>query len=107
LDSLLARPRPSGGYYAVGKLGELAEPYSLFGTEISEWTAPAPEGPWHYAGKIAQTSPQQNGFSYGARLEVSLPGGTPTVPHGFNSFDDVSQNVALYGVRFPTPKVAP
>jgi hypothetical protein len=104
-DALFARPTPGGGYYTVGKLGELADPLSS--TEISEWTAPSPEGPWHYEGKIGQTSAVTNQYSYGARLEVSLPGGTPTIQYSLNSFDNVSQNVSLYGVKFLAPMFAP
>jgi hypothetical protein len=45
-DSLFVTSRPAGGYLAVGKLGELPEPESLFGTEIWGWTASTPQGPW-------------------------------------------------------------
>jgi hypothetical protein len=105
-DSLFVTPRPAGGYLAVGKLGELPEPNSLFGTEISGWTAPAPQGPWHYAGKVSQTSPQANQFSYGARLD-RLPGSTPMVHYSLNSVDDVTQNIALYSMKFVAPSTLP
>jgi hypothetical protein len=105
-DWLFVTPRQAGGYLAVGKLGELPEPNSLFGTEISGWTAPTPQGPWHYAGKVSQTSPLTNQFTYGARLD-RLPGSAPMVHYSINSFDDVTQNIALYGVKFVAPSTLP
>jgi hypothetical protein len=107
LDTLNVVPNPTGGYVAGGKLGEHPQPYSLFGTEISKWTASAPEGPWHYVGKIAEAVAQPNQFSYGASLRFDLPGSTPTVMHSLNSFDDVAQNVWLYGLRFRPPNSVP
>src|SRR5262245_11705721 len=107
-DTLSVRPRPGGGFFAVGNLGELANPDDgVFGTEISEWTAPAPQGPWHYNGKIAQTAPDANQYTYGGRLEVGLPGSSPTVMYSINSFDDVTQNLSLYDVRFLVPTFPP
>ena len=107
MDSLFVTRRSPGGYLAVGKLGELPEPNSLFGTEISGWTAPTPQGPWHYAGNVGQTSPQANQLSYGARLDL-LPGSAPMVHYSVNAdLDDVTQNVALYGVKFVAPSSLP
>ena len=108
-DPMNVVPDPNGGYLAVGKLGEGAPKTSgIYGTEISGWTASTPQGPWHYAGKIAATSQRVNQFSYGAQLELSLPGRTPsTVLYSVNSFDDVSKNVSLYGVKFEPPAVVP
>jgi hypothetical protein len=105
-DSLFVTSRPAGGYLAVGKLGELSEPESLFGTEISGWTAPTPQGPWQDTGEVSQTSPQGNQFSHGARLD-RLPGSAPMVHYSLNSFDDVTQNIALYGVKFVAPSSLP
>jgi hypothetical protein len=103
LDTLNVVPNPGGGYVAGGKLGELRQPNSLFGTEISKWTASAPEGPWHYTGKVADAVVEPNQFSYGASLRFNLPGGTPTVLYSVNSFDDVAQDISLYGLRFRSP----
>jgi hypothetical protein len=104
-DPMNVVPDPHGGYLAVGQLGEVVP--GIFGTEISGWTAATPQGPWHYAGKVAATSQTGNEFTYGARLELNLPGGTPTVLYSLNSFDDVTKNVALYGVKFEPPDVVP
>ena len=104
-DPMFVVPRPSGGYLAVGKLGEVVP--GIFGTEISAWTAATPEGPWHYEGKIAATSIPGNQYSYGARLELNLPGGTPIVLYSVSSFDDVTKDPSLYGVKFEAPSAIP
>ena len=104
-DPMYVVPDPSGGYLAVGKLGEVIP--GIFGTEISGWTAPTPQGPWHYAGKVAATSQQGNQFTYGAQLRLNLPGGTPTVLYSQNSFDNLAGNVSVYGVKFEPPTVVP
>jgi len=112
-DTLNAVRSPNGGYAAGGKLGELPPPHtnSLLGTEISEWTAQAPQGPWHYRGKVAQTSPPwpnpDDQYTYGARLLFDLPGGTPTMLYSVNSFGPLGQNVWLYGVNFLNPSLPP
>jgi hypothetical protein len=104
-DPMFVVPRPSGGYLSVGKLGELVP--GIFATEISAWTAATPQGPWHSEGKIAATSIPGNQYSYGARLELNLPGGTPTVLYSVSSFDDLTKNVSLYGVKFEPPSGVP
>lgn len=107
-DTLRAVRSPNGGYAAGGKLGELgSDPNdALFATEISEWTAQAPQGPWHYRGKIGETPSWPNGdnqFSYGADLLFNLPGGAPTLLYSVNSFNNVAQNIWLYGVKLFAP----
>jgi hypothetical protein len=113
-DTLNAVRGPNGGYTAGGKLGEFAASHTdalLLGTEISQWTAQAPQGPWHYKGKIAETSPPwPNGnsqYTYGAHLLFDLPGGTPTLLYSVNTFNPLGQNVWLYGVNFVNPSLLP
>ncbi len=99
-DALNIVPAPGGGtgYLAVGKLGELDDP--LLSTEISKWTAPAPQGPWQYGGKIAQTSVLLGQYTYGATIK--LAGSTPIVLYSVNGGDIVS-DVSRYGVKFVAP----
>jgi hypothetical protein len=63
-------------------------------------------GPVAVRREVSQTSPQGNQFSYGARLD-RLPGNAPMVHYSLNSFDDVTQNIALYGVKFVAPSSLP
>jgi len=108
-DTLRALRAPTGGYVAGAKLGELPPPASneLLGNEIGKWTAQAPQGPWHYTGKIGEVSPPwpnaNDQFTYGAELLFNLPGGAPTLLHSVNSFDNVADNAFLYGLKFLSP----
>lgn len=107
LDPLFVVPDPAGGYLAVGKLGEGSVP--AFGADISGWTAPAPQGPWHYAGNVATASTVANQITYGAHLVLDLPGGAPSVMYSINSLTTgaVTNNVFLYGVRLVAPDIVP
>ncbi len=95
-DSLNVVRDPGGaGYLAVGKLGEkLSDP--LTSTEISKWTAAAPQGPWHYDGAVAQATVSAPQYTYGATTKS----GNASIGLYSTNGGDIASNVFLYGVKF-------
>jgi len=99
--------RPYGaGYLATAML------LDAFADEVSAFTAPAPEGPWTYHGRIHTTpSKTPSGAdisSYGALLQVGLPGvAGPTIFYSTNDFlfdtYEPPPSIPLYGPRFAAP----
>ncbi len=97
--------------YGAGYLGT-AMLLDAFADEVSVFTAPAPEGPWTYHGRIhttPTTTPEGGDISsYGALLPRGLPGvAGPTVLYSTNDFlfndNDPPPSIPLYGPRFAAP----
>lgn len=78
-----------------------------FSDDVSMFTAPTPEGPWTYAGKVADTSAstQQNEVSYGG-LSFAVPGGG-VVAYSTNASPFASNppplSLSVYGPHFTDP----
>jgi len=97
--------------YGAGYLGT-AMLLDAFSDEVSTFTAPAPEGPWTYHGRI-HTTPSQSVAgddlsSYGALLPSGLQGAPgPTVLYSTNDrlFDSYEPppSIAIYGPRLAAP----
>ncbi|HEU5302094.1 MAG TPA: hypothetical protein VFW06_07630 [Acidimicrobiia bacterium] len=92
--------------YGTGYLGT-AKLVDACSDDVSAFTAPAPEGPWTYHGRV-HTTPTGGLSTYGSMLPMGLPGVTgPTVVYSTNDFPFDSYvpppSITVYGPRFVSP----
>jgi hypothetical protein len=89
------------GWLAAAKM------FDVLSSDVSAWTAPAPQGPWTRFGEIAQTPTRAGQFSYGGLL-ADLPGAGPTVIYSVNStLEAIAEDVRVYGPKFRVPTALP